>query len=158
MSDGSHQRRCWVCGNVEEHKDSITPWVLCTKCRSQDTQFVRRLEPHKYPEYQVPDAEPTPASRKDIDYEDSFRDARDLLLIVSPDVTPLDSLSGIVSQLNNYIAGVNADRAKLLEGIRYWSYCTSEGMRATAPEKCDELFDFLIQCKIAPYYMPDRAP
>ena len=114
MSDGPHQRRCWDCGNVAEHSDSITPWVLCGKCGSQDTRRVKLLEPQKYPEYQVPAAEPTPASGKDIDYEDSFRDARDLLLIVSPDVTPLDSLSGIVSQLNNYIAGLKADRDEKL--------------------------------------------
>ena len=48
--------------------------------------------------------------RKDIDYEDGLRDARDLLLIVSPNVTPMESLSGIVSQLSNYIAGLRADR------------------------------------------------
>lgn len=44
---------------------------------------------------------------------------------------------------------------RLLDGIRYWSYCMSEGMRATCPEKVEELMDFLISCKIAPYYKPD---
>ena len=61
MSDGSHQRLCWDCGNVAEHKDSITPWVLCGKCGSQNTRRLNRLEPQKHPEYQVPAAEPTPA-------------------------------------------------------------------------------------------------
>ena len=61
MSDGPHQRLCWDCGNVAEHKDSITPWVLCGKCGSQNTRRVNLLEPQKYPEYQVPAAEPTPA-------------------------------------------------------------------------------------------------
>lgn len=40
MTDGPHQRRCWGCGNVAEHSDSITPWVLCGKCGSQDTRRV----------------------------------------------------------------------------------------------------------------------
>lgn len=44
MSDGPHQRRCWECGNVAEHKDSITPWVLCSKCGSQDTRRVKAVE------------------------------------------------------------------------------------------------------------------
>lgn len=48
--------------------------------------------------------------RKDIDYEDGRRDAKDLLLLVSPEVTPMESLSGLLSQLNNYIAGLMADR------------------------------------------------
>ena len=38
MTEGSHQRRCGACGNVAEHTDSITPWVLCGKCGSQDTR------------------------------------------------------------------------------------------------------------------------
>lgn len=48
--------------------------------------------------------------RKDIDYEDGLRDVRDLLLLVSPNITPMESLSGLVSQLNNYTAGLKADR------------------------------------------------
>ena len=54
MDEKTHKRRCWACGNVEEHKDSITPWVLCAKCGSQDTRRLKRLEPQKYPDYQVP--------------------------------------------------------------------------------------------------------
>lgn len=57
-------------------------------------------------------------------------------------------------ELRTKLIEVQAENAKLLEGIRYWSYCMSEGMRATAPEKCDELMGFLIGCKIDPYYMP----
>ena len=61
-----------------------------------------------------------------------------------------------VGELRTKLIEVQVENSKLLEGIRYWSYCMSEGMRATAPEKCEELFDFLIQCKIAPYYMSEK--
>lgn len=53
MTDGPHQRRCWDCGNVAEHADSIVPAVLCTKCGSQDTRRLKRLEPQRYPDYQT---------------------------------------------------------------------------------------------------------
>jgi hypothetical protein len=46
------------------------------------------------------------------------------------------------------------DRNRLLLAIDYWSHCMSEGMRATCPEKCDELASFLISCKVAPWYIP----
>lgn len=59
-----------------------------------------------------------------------------------------------VGELRTKLTEVQAENATLLEGIRYWSYCTSEGMRSGCPEKCEELADFLMGCKIAPYYMP----
>lgn len=62
--------------------------------------------------------------------------------------------SELVADAGLMIQSLAKENAKLLEGIRYWSYCTSEGMRTTAPEKCDELMGFLMGCKIAPYYMP----
>ena len=46
---------------------------------------------------------------------------------------------------------------RLRDGIRYWSYCMSEGMRITCPEKVTELMDFLISLKIAPYYVRNKA-
>lgn len=52
--------------------------------------------------------------RRDVDYDDGMRDARDLLLLVSPGVTPMESLSGLVSQLNNYIAGLKSCRDEAL--------------------------------------------
>lgn len=33
-----HQRKCHDCGNVAMHDDRVIPWVLCTKCGSQDTR------------------------------------------------------------------------------------------------------------------------
>ena len=42
MTDEPHQRRCWDCGDVAEHSDSVTPWVLCGKCGSQDTRRTER--------------------------------------------------------------------------------------------------------------------
>jgi hypothetical protein len=47
------------------------------------------------------------------------------------------------------------DRNRLLLAIDYWSHCMSEGMRVTCPEKAGELADFLISCKISPWYIPD---
>jgi len=38
------ERRCWDCGNVAEHEDSIVPHVLCKKCGSQDTRLTRAEE------------------------------------------------------------------------------------------------------------------
>ena len=37
----NHIRKCHDCGNVAEHEDNITPWVLCKKCGSQDTRIPR---------------------------------------------------------------------------------------------------------------------
>lgn len=45
-SSDKHARKCWDCGNVAEHADSVTPWVLCSKCGSQDT---RRVRPESLP-------------------------------------------------------------------------------------------------------------
>lgn len=38
------QRKCWDCGNVAEHEDSVVPHVLCKACGSQDTRPVRKPE------------------------------------------------------------------------------------------------------------------
>lgn len=37
----AHQRKCHACDNVAEHEDSVTPWVNCKKCGSQDTRLVK---------------------------------------------------------------------------------------------------------------------
>lgn len=36
------KRKCWDCGNVAEHADSVVPHVLCKKCGSQDTRLIRQ--------------------------------------------------------------------------------------------------------------------
>jgi hypothetical protein len=48
------------------------------------------------------------------------------------------------------------ERDRLLEGVRSWSYCTSQGMRGECPEKVEQLADWLLSCKIAPYYLRAR--
>jgi hypothetical protein len=59
-----HLRRCWACmtgkrGNdspifaVHWHADSVTPWVLCPVCGSQDT---RKIKVHDL----MPEAKPAP--------------------------------------------------------------------------------------------------
>ena len=60
----------------------------------------------------------------------------------------------IIGNGREQVALLVADRNRLLQAIAYWSHCTSEGMRLTCPEKCDELADFLISCKISPWYIP----
>ena len=37
----SEVRRCWTCGNIALHRDNVTPYVLCSKCKSQDTRRIR---------------------------------------------------------------------------------------------------------------------
>jgi ssDNA-binding Zn-finger/Zn-ribbon topoisomerase 1 len=36
-----HYRRCWDCGNVALHTENVIPFVLCSKCDSQDTRLVK---------------------------------------------------------------------------------------------------------------------
>lgn len=38
---GLHQRKCHDCNTVHWHSDSITPYVCCPKCGSQDTRKVK---------------------------------------------------------------------------------------------------------------------
>lgn len=40
-----HRRKCWDCGNVAEHTDSVVPAVLCHKCGSQDTRRIKEPSP-----------------------------------------------------------------------------------------------------------------
>lgn len=37
----SSVRRCRPCGNVALHRDDRTPYVLCSKCGSQDTRLIK---------------------------------------------------------------------------------------------------------------------
>ena len=46
---------------------------------------------------------------------------------------------------------VQAERDKMREGIRYWSYCTNYGMRRLCPEKSKEFTKFMDELSIAPY-------
>lgn len=49
------------------------------------------------------------------------------------------------------------ERDRLRDGIDFWSYCMSQGMRETCPEKVEELAAFLISCKVAPWYILPRG-
>jgi hypothetical protein len=40
-----HYRRCWDCGSISLHSDSITPEVCCKRCGSQDTRAFSNLPP-----------------------------------------------------------------------------------------------------------------
>lgn len=39
----AHKRKCWDCGSVALHEDSIVPHVLCRQCGSRDTRRLREL-------------------------------------------------------------------------------------------------------------------
>lgn len=45
-----HKRKCWDCGNIAEHEDTVVPHVLCEKCGSQDTRTVKSTLPKLTPE------------------------------------------------------------------------------------------------------------
>lgn len=62
----------------------------------------------------------------------------------------------IIGDGREQVALLLKDRERLINAIGYWSHCTSEGMRMTCPEKCSELADFLISCKVAPWYIPRK--
>jgi len=44
MSDPNY-RRCWECGAINLHADSITPEVCCKRCGSQDTRRMKSEPP-----------------------------------------------------------------------------------------------------------------
>lgn len=44
------RRKCWKCKNVAIHEDSITPFVNCGKCGSQDTRLVYPAIEESHPE------------------------------------------------------------------------------------------------------------
>lgn len=48
--DGKHERECWDCKTINLHEDSITPWVLCPHCGSQDTRRITPKEIHRPPQ------------------------------------------------------------------------------------------------------------
>ena len=66
-----------------------------------------------------------------------------------PDVGHLCELCHDTQVLSDLIK----ERDLLLDGIKYWSYCASEGMRVKCPEKVEELAAFLISCKVSPWYV-----
>jgi hypothetical protein len=51
--------------------------------------------------------------KHDIEYDLGMGALRNLLQTVAPQVEPLDSFPGMVSQLDNYIAGIRADLLKV---------------------------------------------
>ena len=46
--------------------------------------------------------------------------------------------------------------AEAREGIRFWAYCTDQGMRDTCPERVEELMACLLSFNVAPYSMRAR--
>lgn len=38
----NHWRKCYACGNVAIHSESVVPEVLCTQCGSQDTRLMKQ--------------------------------------------------------------------------------------------------------------------
>lgn len=50
---------------------------------------------------------------------------RDLFAIVAPQCQPMESLSGLVSQINNYIAGLREENERLERTLRFIDQRTS---------------------------------
>jgi hypothetical protein len=68
-----------------------------------------------------------------------------------------DLLNAEIERLRTERDTFEIELRRVRNGVDYWSYCMSEGMRKTCPEKVDELMDFLISLKIAPYYVRTTA-
>lgn len=45
---GTHKRKCWDCGKVDEYESDVIPGVLCKKCGSRDTRRIRTPRETKY--------------------------------------------------------------------------------------------------------------
>jgi len=98
MDDGPHKRRCWDCGNLAEHKYPIMPWVLCAKCGSLDTRRVKRLEPQKYPDYQVPAVEQTPVTWRvlSVEWDETLEGQQVTVLTVNGNISPVGAGDEII--------------------------------------------------------------
>ena len=59
--------------------------------------------------------------------------------------------------LVDLINELQSENERMLDGIRYWSYCMDSGMRRECPEKVDELADFLVSLHIAPYHIRNKS-
>ena len=51
------------------------------------------------------------------------------------------------------IEGLREENERIREGVRNWSYCTSQGMYMWCPEKVHKLNDFLVSLGIAPFHI-----
>lgn len=69
------------------------------------------------------------------------------------DYATLSQLEAEIERLKKDNEQLQAEIERLRDNIRYWSYCTSQGMRAECPAKVEDLANFLISLGIAPYYM-----
>lgn len=70
---------------------------------------------------------------------------------------PCHCTANTVEQWKDRCEKLEAERKRLRDGIDYWSYCMSQGMLQTCPEKVDQLTEFLMSCKIAPWYIRTRT-
>ncbi len=66
-----------------------------------------------------------------------------------PKETPVDTMT-LIAELK----AIREERDKLREAVRFWSYCTYQGMRRECPEKESELREFCRQYGIPPHSTP----
>lgn len=88
--------------------------------------------------------------QKDIEYEDGMAALRNLFSIVAPQCEPFDTLTGLVSQIDNYIAGIQSDllrnesRVYFLEGnIACIADVVNTWCRECGVPECKKPFDDL---------------
>jgi hypothetical protein len=55
-------------------------------------------------------------------------------------------------------AAVEAERERLKEIVRYWSYCTWSGIQRECPEKANEFADVCRELGISPYGSESKSP
>lgn len=58
---------------------------------------------------------------------------------------------------SHILATLVAERDRLKETLRRWSYCASQGMLRECPEQVEELANDLLACGIAPYYVRTKT-
>lgn len=78
------ERKCFDCGNVAMHKAAYTPWVLCSKCGSQDTRLTKRPAPTREQQLETTVAELVGLLREQtamIERQRDFNDDSDGMMI-----------------------------------------------------------------------------
>lgn len=104
-------RSCPFCGHtqprISEDDLGFARWVYCPECEADGPPINYRWHGTKEESRLIVVGQWNGRTKDHIDYEDGKRELRDLLKLICPQIEPLESLSGMVSQINNFIAGMN---------------------------------------------------
>jgi len=61
-----------------------------------------------------------------------------------------------MSQLENEFYDIEKENRELKEAIRYWSYCTRQGMLKLCPEREEELSDMFRKFNVCKEYWSNK--